>query len=165
MSFFASPFASPFGSGFSFAPITRAEALQQNPGGDIPGAFDMLLDPVSLDYVRTDNGEWAETADSRATVMIMLELELGASPFDPGDGTRLRALRRVGDPITPEVIQADVLRAGGVLVADGVISDLAVDVRDTAGDALVDESGRGAVQLHWRDLASGSPVDASFSPR
>jgi len=165
MSFFASPFSSPFGSGFIFAPITRAEALQQNPAGEIPGAFDMMLDPVSLDFVRTDGGEWAETADSRATVMIMLELELGASPFDPGDGTRLRALRRVGDPITPEVIQSDVLRAGGVLVADGVISDLSVDVRDTAGDALVDESGRGAVQLHWRDLASGSPVDASFSPR
>lgn len=147
-------------SGFTFSPSASSPS---SPGGPIAGAFDMLIDPVTLDYIDTDNGEWTETADSRSTVMIQVELELGASPFDPGDGTRLAALRRVGDPITPEIIKADVQRAVGLLATDGLISDLRVEVRDQDGDTLVDEAGRSMVALAWRDLASGSPVDVILS--
>lgn len=166
MSVFGSPFASAIGSGYLFiadgggSPLS---ALSQSPGGFIPGAFDMLIDPVTLDYVDTDNGEFAETADSRTTMLVQLELEFGASPFDPQDGTRLAELRRSGDPITPEVVQSEVLRAGGLLATAGIISELRVATRDDRGDALLDASGRFQPRLSWRDLASGSPVDTALT--
>lgn len=165
MSFFGFPFASSFGSGFDFAPSLRLgtplAALGATEAGD-PGQLDMLLDPATLDYVRTDNGEWAETADSRTLVMIMLELELGASPFDPSDGTTIAARRRDGDPVTPEDVQAEVLRVGDILTRAGTIADLDVRVRGADGNILRDSAGRFLVALSWRDLASGSPVDLAI---
>jgi len=165
MSFFGFPFASSFGSGFDFAPSLRPgtplAALGATEAGD-PGQLDMLLDPATLDYVRTDNGEWAETADSRTLMMIMLELEHQASPFDPADGTTIAARRRDGDPVTPEEVEAEVQRVGDILTKSGTIADLEVQVRDANGNVLRDTSGRFVVALFWRDLASGSPVDLAI---
>lgn len=160
MSGFASPFASPFGSGFSFAPGSAAV----DPTGPTGGAtVDMLIDPATLDYVRTTNGEWAQTGDSRTLMMIALELELGASPFDPQDGTTIAARRRDGDPVTPEEIEAEALRVGDQLQREGIIADFSVTIRDAAGQLLRDTSGRLVVALNWRDLASGSPVDLALA--
>jgi hypothetical protein len=126
------------------------------------GLFDQLIDPATHDYVRTDNGEWAETPTSQSIVLVMLETELGASPFFPSDGTRIKALLREGDPVTPETILAETLRAMQILVADGVIADATAKVRDDNGDVLRDEAGRTVVRVHWRDLAAGSPVDLAL---
>jgi hypothetical protein len=166
MSFFGSPFASSFGSGFDFAPPTGRPgtplaALGATEAGD-PGQLDMLLDPGTLDYVRTTDGEWAETADSRTLMMIMLELEHQASPFDPQDGTTIAERRRNGDPVTPEEVEAEVLRIGDVLTKSGTIAELQVRVRDADGNIQRDSSGRFVVALFWRDLASGSPVDLAI---
>lgn len=136
------------GSGYSFVSAGAPTQLT-----------DRLLDPVTRDYVRTANGEWAETPDSRTLVMIMLELELGASPFDPADGTTISALRRNGDPVTPEEVEADAQRVGDALVRLGVLADFHASTRDAAGNVLRDSAGRMVVALAWRDLASGSPVD------
>jgi hypothetical protein len=123
------------------------------------GLFDQLIDPATRDYVRTDNGEWAETPTSESIVLIMFESELGASPFFPSDGTRIKALLREGDPVTPEMILAETLRALQVLVADGVITDVHAEIRDADGNVFQDEAGRMVVRVRWRDLAAGSPVD------
>jgi len=136
------------GSGYSFVTAGTPTPLT-----------DRLLDPVTRDYVRTANGEWAETPDSRTLVMVMLELELGASPFDPADGTTIGALRRNGDPVTPEEVEAEAQRVGDALVRNGVIADFQAATRDAAGNILRDSAGRMVVALAWRDPASGSPVD------
>lgn len=162
MSGFGSPFAFPFGSGYSFVPGPGGSSLSSlgaTPAGDLTGQLDQLIDPVTGDYVDTDNGEWAETADSRTAMMLQLEIEHGASPFQPNDGTTIRARRRDGDPITPEEVEAETLRAGAVLQAAGMIADLEVAIRDDRGRILRDQSGRFTVRVSWRDLASGSPVD------
>jgi hypothetical protein len=117
----------------------------------------MLIDPVTLDYVDTDDGEWQETADSRTLVMCMLEMRLGSSYSAPADGTEIKAMLERGDPVTPEIVIADVSRAMGILAADGIVEDVTVGT-DT------DESGRFVLVLHWRDLASGSPVDLVYVP-
>lgn len=162
MSIFGSPFASAIGSGYLFIADsggTPLSALSQSPGGFIPGALDMLIDPVTLDYVETENGEFAETADSRTTMLIQLEIEFGTSAFDHLDGTRLAEMRRAGDVITPEIVQSEILRSGGILVTAGIVSDLRVAIRDDRGEVLRDASERFQPRLSWRDLASGSPVD------
>lgn len=131
---------------------------------ELGGLGDQLLDPVTLDYVRTADGEWAETGDSRTAMLIQLETELGASPFFPGDGTRIKALLRRGDPVQPETILADALRAGEILVREGLISGLTGQIYDAAGELIRDESGRPIYHLQWHDLASGSLVDLMYTP-
>ena len=162
MTTLAFPLSSPFGSEFSFVPGGGDPAALGQIVGAAPTPTDMLIDPVTLDYVRTADGAWAETADSRTLMMIALELELGASPFDPQDGTTIAARRRDGDPVTPDEVEAEALRVGERLQREGVIADFSATVRDAAGDLLRDSSGRMVVVLSWRDLASGSPVDLAI---
>lgn len=139
-------------SGFSFVP------------GAALGQLDQLINPVTSGYVRTANGEWTETSDGRSTVFLMLELELGASPFDPDDGTEIKALLRQGDPVTMDDLLAETRRACEILQSAGVLSDLAVSARDANGDVLLDESRRPVIRTSWRDLTSGSPVDLIHQP-
>lgn len=167
VSSFSFPFSSAFGSGFSFVPIgpggTPLSALNATPATAL-SQIDQLIDPVTGDYVRTDNGEWAETADARTMVQLMLDLEHGASPFDPNDGTTIRARLRNGDPVTPEELRDEAARVGEILQRAGVLSNFQVAVRDTLGRPLRDASGRQLVQLDWRDLTSGSPVNIVLQP-
>lgn len=164
---FSFPFSSPFGSGFSFVPGgggsgaggSSLAMLNATSSSGLAGQLDQLIDPNTGDYVRNDIGEWAETADSRTSMFLMLEIELGASPFDPGDGTTIKTRLRDGDPVTPEEIQAETLRAGAVLQAAGILTDLEVSVRDASGRLLRDQSNQPVVRTSWRDLCSGSPVD------
>lgn len=138
----------PFGSGYSFV---------GDGASSVP--LDQLIDPITGDYVRNDVGEWTETADSRTTMLLMIEIEFGGSPFDPSDGTSLKERIRAGDPITPEEVREETLRIGQVLESAGILTDLEVAVRDPSGAVLRDRAGRLVVQTSWRDLASGSPVD------
>lgn len=130
------------------------------------GYLDLVLDPVTGDYIDTEDGEWLESADSRMAVIIALETEYGASPFDWTHGTRIKAALRnsKGDPLSMDFVGAETRRALSLLVELGIIGELRVQVTDRAGNYLVDESGRGTVLVYWRDLASGSPVDLVFSP-
>lgn len=158
---FSFPFSSSFGSGFSFAPGpggSSLEALNPTAPSGVSSQLDQLIDPATRDYVRTANGEWAETADSRTMMFLMIEIEFGGSPFDPLDGTTIGELRRNGDPVTIDDLQAETVRVGGILRSAGIISDFEVVVRDSEGAPLRDEVGRQVVRTSWRDLASGSPV-------
>lgn len=161
MSVLSFPLSSPFGSEFSFVPGGSDAAELGQVVGTAPTPVDMLIDPVTLDYVRTPDGAWAETADSRTLMMLELELELGASPFDPEDGTTIAARRRDGDPVTPDEVEGEALRVGDRLQREGVIADFTVTVRDAAGSVIRDSSGL-VVVLSWRDLASGTPVDLAI---
>lgn len=169
MSSFSFPLSAPFGSGFSFVPApgpggTPLSMLDATPAGGLAGQLDQLIDPTTGDYVLTDNGEFAETADSRTSMLLMQSIEYGGSPFDSSDGTTIRARMRDGDPVTPEDIRAETLRAGEVLRQSGILSDLEVFVRDQDGSVLRDQSGRLVVRVNWRDLASGSPTDIALQP-
>lgn len=125
---------------------------------------DMLLNPVTLDFVRTANGEWEETDDSRTIFLIAINTRLGQSPFDPDHGTSIYEIMQAGALVTPEVLQSETVRVGQALVRAGVLSDLVVAVRDARGRPLADEAGRTTVKASWRDLASGSPIDETFTP-
>lgn len=139
--------------GFSFVPP---------PGAGRAGETDQLLDEVTLDYVRTSNGEWAMTQDSRTIVLLMLSMRLGASPFDPLDGVTLYDLRDDGAPLTPEEILSEVVRVGALLTSRGVLSDFSARVRDQDDNILRDLAGRTLVVTSWRDLATGSPSEIVF---
>lgn len=136
---------------------------------ELGGLLDQYLDPVTLDYVDTDDGEWLETADSRTLVMIMLEQKLGKDWAAPGDGTRVKdSLENTdGDPTTTAFVVAETQRAMAVLAADGIVSDVTVIGTERIGGierAIVDEAGRQVIKVSWRDLASGSPVDLVYTP-
>lgn len=133
------------------------------------GLYDMYLDPVTRDYVDTDNGEWLETADSRTLVMCMLETRFGEDWAEPRDGTRIKASLENddGDPTTTAFIVAETQRAMAVLAADGIVADVSVtgtEIRGGVEQTLRDEAGRQAIRLSWRDLASGSPIDLVYTP-
>jgi hypothetical protein len=124
------------------------------------GLLDMALDPITLDYIDTDDGEWLEVSDSRTMVMIQLEQRLGESWESPGDGTSIQAELEEGDPVTPEFIAAEYERALALLVQDGLIADVVIaPVRDDFGNPIVDEAGRFLMNVSWRDLPTGSIVD------
>lgn len=149
------------GSGFSFGGVSP---FGETPAGST-SSLDQLLNPVTLDYVRTSDGEWLQTADSRTIMLIAMSVHLGTSPFDPAHGTALYELIRTGELVSPEMVQSETIRVGQGLTGEGVLSELLVAVRDPKGLALVDETGRNIVKTSWRDLASGSPINQSFAPR
>ena len=165
---FSFPFSSPFGSGFSFVPApggSPLSALSFNAPNRSSSGIDRLIDPATLDYVRTDNGEWAETADNRTTVLIAFSIPFGASPFDPDQGSTIAERIRSGAGLNPEYLRSESERIGALLARAGVLTDLQVTTRDVDKVALRDQAGRLAVKLEWRDLSSGSPATTTFAPR
>lgn len=166
---FGGAFDGSFDSGggplYTFTVATPALLAQITPQLGPPGGLDYYIDPVTRDYVRTTDGDWLLTADSRTAVFLMHSLEYGASPFTPGDGSVVPALLRDGEPITADILRSDAVRIGQVLARDGVLTDMVVTVRDAAGGDLVDQNGRQVVYEQWVDLASGTPIDAFYTPR
>lgn len=127
--------------------------------------YDQEVDPVGYDFIDTDDGEWRETPDSRSIVLCQLEIELGGSIFTPEDGTRIAERLRAGDPLTTAFVEAELGRALGVLEAASVVSAVRVNGRDRNGRQLYDEAGRPVFELHYIDLATGSPVDEVYGFR
>lgn len=132
----------------------------------VAGLFDQVVDPLTYDFIETEDGEWLETADSRSIVLCQLEIELGASIDTPGDGTRVRAQleNEDGEPVTTGFVEAEYRRALGVLEGLGTIAQVQINGRDENGDQLEDESGRAAFEITYIDQASGSPVDLVYRP-
>lgn len=131
----------------------------------IGAVYDQEIDPVSLDFIDTDDGEWRETPDSRSIVLCQIEIELGGSIFTPGDGTRIAERLRDGDPLTTAFVEAELGRALGVLATAGILASVRVNGRDRQGRQLFDESKRPVFELHYIDLATGSPVDEVYGFR
>jgi len=167
MAGFAFPFASGLGSGFAFVPTTPGttllDSLGATPAGDLTGQLDQLIDPVTMDYVRTADGEWAQTADSRTIMFIAMTQRVGESPFDPDHGTAIYRLLEQG-LLSPEMAQAETERVGALLTAEGVLTDFEVSIKDDRGEYLRGEDDRFVIVTNWRDLASGSPINQTFQP-
>lgn len=130
----------------------------------LAGLLDQEIDPISRDFIDTDDGAWSETADSRSIVLCQLELELGKSYNTPGDGTSIRERLESGDPVTTAFVESEVRRALAILEGLGIIGGLQVNGRDDQGRQLLDEAGRAVFELHYLDLATGSPVDVDYRP-
>lgn len=139
--------------------LTRKSILNARASDSIGAYYDQMIDPVTLDYIDTEDGEFAETADSRSLVLCMIEMRLGEDFFAPGDGTRVKALLESddGEPITDEIALAETLRAMEILTQDGIVADV-------SANATHDLDGRMVITVQWRDLASGSPVDLVYIP-
>jgi hypothetical protein len=151
------------GSGLSFVPVLAPGAVGATPASPT-GGLDRFIDPQTKDFVRSPNGEWVETQDSRTIFLIALSVELGASPYDPSHGSGVAAQVRAGGTLSASYLQAETIRVGQELAKEGIISDLLVQTTDPTGAQLRDRvTGRIAVRTQWRDLASGAPIDSTFT--
>lgn len=138
------------------APVSPAITVPTVRSTKLGGYYDLVLDPITRDYIDTANGEWLESADSRTMVFAILEMRLGGSSTDPDDGTRIAELLETGEPVTPENVVDEATRALQILINDGAISDLSVS-------PSFDETGRFALVLYWTDRAGGLPVDLVYT--
>lgn len=134
------------------------------PRSKLGGLLDQLLDPMTLDYVDSADGEWVETADSRTIFLIMAETRLGKSYGAPGDGTLIGDKLESGEPVTVGFVVAEYRRIAAILTAAGVLSDYSITTQDEHGHDLVDVNGRFSPIHHWTDLATGTAVDLVYSP-
>lgn len=121
------------------------------------GLYDQEIDQETRDYIDTDDGAWSETEDSRTAVMLQLEIEYGKWWVDPDAGSRIAEMLLSGDPTDAETLAVEVRRALGVLVGEGIIADLVVEVAS-------EEWGFVELHLSYTDRASGSTVDGSYMP-
>lgn len=140
---------------FHYTP-NQVRPLVSTRSSELAGLFDLYIDPITKDYVDTDDGEWLEVPDSRTLVMVQIDMHFGADYFAPGDGTRIRELLEQGVAPPDELVVSETRRALQVVVDDGTITDLEVTSRRRGGELVVDCS--------WRDRATGMPVDHSFTP-
>lgn len=123
------------------------------------GNFDQELDPATGDYVDTSDGAWSETASSRTAVMLQLEIRYSEWWIDPEAGSRIPAMLEADEPAEPEEILDEAKRALQMLVVDGIIADLSVEL------GTVDRGG-GFMELliSYTDMSSGHVVDLSYQP-
>lgn len=155
--------AATHGSGYSFVPSALLRAGLGLGAHTFADGQDRLLDPVTHDYVRTANGEWVETQDSRTIFLIAMQVWLGEGIFDPDHGSSVASRMVAGSLTSPEFLQAETVRVGTALANEGILSDLVVTVRDADRNPFFDEDGRLIVKATWRDLGSGAFVNATFA--
>jgi hypothetical protein len=121
-------------------------------------ALDILIDPVTLDFVDTADGEWEETDDSRTAVMCQIESREGAWWGDASAGTRNAEIMESELP-TLEALVDSTKRGLQALRAGGVISAAAVAELDSDN-----ARGYGSLYLTWTDRKSTRPADLAYSP-
>ncbi len=140
------------------APPTST-AASTDPADALFGGIDMDLDPVTRDYINTDDGAWAETTSSRAAVMMQLEIQYNRWHADPDAGSRIRELLEADDEVTADMIVDEARRSLQLLVEDGIVADLSVAVgaEDT-------EAGRLDIDISYTDVLSGHVVELNYSP-
>jgi len=151
------------GSGYSFVPTALIRSSLGLGFNRLVDGRDRLLDPNTLDYVRTANGEWVETQDSRTVFLIAMSVRLGQSPYDSEHGTGIAEQRVSGALTSPEYLQAETVRVGTELGLEGYLTELTVTVRDEDGQPFYDERGALVVKARWRDLGSGGFVEETFT--
>ncbi len=121
------------------------------------GLYDQEIDQETRDYIDTSDGAWSETEDSRTAVMLQLEIEYGKCWWDPDAGSRISDLLTAAEPTDAQTLAVEVRRALGVLVSEGIIADLIVEI-------AAEEWGAVELHLSYTDRASGSVVDGSYLP-
>lgn len=119
-------------------------------------ALDLMIDPVTKDFVDTDDGLWAETDDSRTAVMCQMESMLNRWWGDSHAGSLLRELLNGEVPRAAE-LRDECLRALQALVDESVITDLTVNIDNIS-------AGVAAIIINYTDRQSGRPADIAFVP-
>ena len=119
-------------------------------------SIDMMFDPYTRDFIDTDDGEWAETDDSRTAVMMQMESARDRWWGDPTAGSFLGVIL-AADIQTAAEVRDEALRALQALVDEAVITGLTVEIEQ-------DEMGRAAFVLSYTDRQSGRPVDLALVP-
>lgn len=130
----------------------------------VAGSLDRVIDPATGDYLRDTHGVWLHTADSRTVVLIALSTRLNRSAYHPQRGTLVQDRQQEGTLSGMGFVEAETLRVLQGLESEGHISQPSVSTRDDQGRQLRDADGVPIVQTYWRDLASGSPLNATFRP-
>jgi hypothetical protein len=120
-------------------------------------AFDILIDPVTRDFVDTDDGEWEETDDSRTAVFCELDSRGGKWWGDPTAGSENAEIMESELP-TPEALLDSTKRSMRKLVGAGVLSDAFVNIEEHDNSV-----GRVTLYLQWKDRASSRPADLVYS--
>lgn len=121
-------------------------------------ATDVYIDPVTRDFVETDDGDWEETDDNRTAVFCQLDSELDAWWGDPDAGTENAAIMRSELP-TIEALKNSSERGMRVLAGAGLVSDVFVVI-----DKEDNPSGFGQLLFQWFDRTSNRPADTAYSP-
>lgn len=137
-------------------PTSSAVALQPTSRTLQGQLLDLVIDPVTLDFVDTDDGGWLETADSRGEVFTQIEIELGGDIYAPEDGTLIKVMLERDNPPADEELVAETRRALRIVEESGSITGASVASRRD-DDGLV-------IDCAWTETATGSPVDFSFTP-
>ena len=148
--------------GVLLAAIGDSNANNQGPPPEIVhpgarGALGFVFDPITRDLIDSPDGWFVEGTDSRSAVLWQLESKYQAWWGGPFDGSRIAGILGGDDPADAQDLRDEVLRALQALVADGILSELAVAL-DT------DQAGRVVAILNYRDLASGRLVDLAYVP-
>lgn len=121
-------------------------------------ATDIVIDPRTLDFVDTADGEWLESDDGSTAVMCQLEARENAWWGDPPSGTQNKAILE-SELATVDALTNSTTRGLRALQAGGVISDAALRV-------LEEDNARGYASLYitWTDRRSTRPADLAYSP-
>lgn len=112
--------------------------------------FDVLLDPVTGDFVDDGAGAIVVTTTSETAVVLQLLTHYQGWWGDPEAGSRLHDLEQFQSDPGP-LIEDETRRALGVLVAAGRIAD--VDAK-----AVESQAGRVDASTSFRDVKTGSAV-------
>jgi len=121
-------------------------------------ATDILIDPRTLDFVDTGDGEWEETDDSRTAVMCHLDSREGRWFGDPAAGTRNAEIMESELPTLQELYDST-KRGLQQLQAGGVISSSQLSILDEDN-----ARGYGSLYIVWVDRISTRPADLAYSP-
>jgi len=139
------------------SPSSGSGRVAAAPTAGPQGLLDLAIDPITRDLIDAPDGGFVETADSRSAVIAQLESEYLAWWGSPFDGSRIREILSGDDPADAQMLSDEVLRALQPLVAEGIISEIDVDLD-------VDEAGRVVVLINYRDQASGGLIDLAYVP-
>lgn len=148
----ASPLAMPLGGVPSVLAPTNPR-----PPEDTRTGLSLVIDPITRDLIDADDGWFVESTDSRTAVLFQLESWFAAWWGDPPSGSRNHELLQRDERPTGDELRDEALRALQPMVAEGIISDLAVALDR-------DDNGGTVVALNYRDLASGRLVDLTYVP-
>lgn len=114
--------------------------------------WDLAMNPITGDFVSDGHGGWKRVEDASTAVLHQLRCHHDRWWADSGLGARFFDRAIFAAAPGPEV-QAESLRAMGVLVSEDLIADLEI----TANEA---RAGRVNVRAAYRVVASGQLVDA-----
>ncbi len=116
--------------------------------------WDLAMDPITGDFISDGAGGWLRTEYGDTAVLHQLTCHYDRWWAGPTIGSLLFDRDRFGAAPGP-LVQAEVERAFGLLVRNGMIADLQVTAAETG-------AGQVLVRTTYRLVATGQLVDATL---